>query len=365
MAHRIHVALVFMLLSACGTSEEVTAPPRAPIVPPPPVASANPTEEAPTTPAAPTPAKPALAELEKNTLFAWYAAFNAHDGNKLRELYAPYASIASIGPSGWSELPGGSNAIDSTYAPLFIAMPNIRAAPVRVLAKDNLLVVEWAAVGTNSGKLEGAPPTNKRVGVRGVTLYWFDAEGLIARVRTVHDETTVAQQLGKMPGRPREVATLPEKDPVWITASGSEDEYGLIDQMMATWPSAWSKRDAKAYAAALTDDALRTDLAGPLDFKGKIANLKELAANAKAFPNMKMTIERAWAFSPNIVVSEFTFTGTMKGSYGAFKATKKPITVHGVEVDELKDGKLLKTSTYENGIELLGQLSVLPPPTSW
>jgi predicted ester cyclase len=358
MARRIEALLISLLLAAC--SKEVVGPPPAPTAPPPPVASTAPTEVAPS-PFAPAPAKPTLAELERTALCAWFDAFNAHDTKKLGDLYVWDAAFMSLGPGGWAELQG-SYAIASSYASTFTAMPDIKAAPVRVLAKDDLLVVEWAAVGTNTGEIDGGRPTNKKAGVWGVSLYWFNPEGFITRVRTVHDDVTIAQQLGKMPGKARELATLPAGDPVWITATNTEAEAGLIDQMLMTWPLAWNKHDAKAYAATLSDRALHRDLSGPVDFQGKRANLKELAIDTRAFPDRKVTIDRAWAFSPNIVVAEFTFSGTMKGDYGALRATKKPILGHGIEVDELINGKLLYGSTYENGTELLDQLGLLPKP---
>jgi steroid delta-isomerase-like uncharacterized protein len=357
MALRFDIAALSLLLAACAGKEEVIAPPPPPPAPPT-VASTAPTPTTTPPAAQPTPAKPAIGELEKKTLTDWYAAFNAHDASKLIALCSPDAVFVRLGPGGWSET--GTWGITEAYAPLFAAMPDITAAPVRVLQKDDLLVVEWAVVGTNTGPFEGAKPTNKKVGIRGVTVYWFRPDGLIRRIETVRDDTTVAEQLGKVPGKPREVALLPAKEPVWMTATDTEDEYKLVDQMMATWPAAWNKHDEKAYASVLTDDTLHSDLAGPMDYKGKIANMKELAADMKAFPDMKVTIERAWAFSPNIVVSEFTFSGTMKGNYGALRATRKPVVVHGLEVDELKDGKLLKGYNYENGTELLDQLGLLP-----
>jgi hypothetical protein len=52
----------------------------------------------------------------------------------------------------------------------------------------------------------------------------------------------------------------------------------------------------------------------------------------------------------------------MKGNMGPFKATGKPITIHGLDVDELEDGKMRKAFTYSNGMELLAALGALPKP---
>jgi steroid delta-isomerase-like uncharacterized protein len=208
----------------------------------------------------------------------------------------------------------------------------------------------------------GGPPTNKKAAVWGASVYWFNADGLITRDEQFHDQATIAQQLGKMPGKPRDLATLPEGEPTWVVATGTADEDKLVDAMKATWPATWSRRDPKAYADVITDDALHSEIAGPNDFKGKDACIKECVLYAKAMPDMTVTIDKAWAFAPNVVVAEFTFSGTMKGNIGPFKATNKPLTIHGIDVDVLKDGKMQKAVTYSNGMELLAAVGALPKP---
>ncbi|HEY4119633.1 MAG TPA: hypothetical protein VGM56_17310, partial [Byssovorax sp.] len=66
--------------------------------------------------------------------------------------------------------------------------------------------------------------------------------------------------------------------------------------------------------------------------------------------------------APNVAIAEFTFSGTMQGDIGPFKATKKPIVIHGVDVDVMKDGKYEGAVTYSNGMELLAQIGALPKP---
>ena len=361
MTHRC-LSLLLLVLTACG-GEEAAAPPAAsPLSPVPPLASAGPSAPASTAEAPPpAPPKPPLAELEKRTIAAFYAAFSEHDTKKMASLYAHDAVMAAPGPGGWKEIKG-ANAIVAAFAEPFTAMPDIRAATSTVYQKKDVAVVLWAAAGTNTGASAIGQPTNKKAAVWGASVLWFDQDGLITRDEQFHDQATVLQQIGKMPGKPRELAALPAGETTWVVATGTPDEDKLVDQMKATWPATWSRRDSKAYAEVITDDALHSEIASPNDYKGKAENLKELGMYAKALPDMSVTIDKAWAFAPNVVVAEFTFTGTMKGSLGPFKATGKPITIHGLDVDELKDGKMQKAVTFSNGMELLGELGVLPKP---
>jgi len=298
MIRRFGLTAMTLTMTACAGEQAATPPPAAPTTAaaPPPVAPSAPAAEA--APAL----KPSLAELEKKTITAFYAAFTEHDTKKLAALYAPDAVSASPEPGGIKEVKG-PEAIAAQFNAPFTAMPDLKAAPVTVYLKNDVAIVEWSAVGTNTGEAMGGPPTNKKAAVWGLSVYWFNPDGLITRDEEFHDQATIAQQLGRMPGKPRDLATLPTGEPTWVTATGTPDEDKLVDQMKATWPETWSKHDGKAYAAVVTDDGVHSEIAGPMDYKGKDALLKEFAVYAKATPDMTVTIDKAWAFAPNVVIA--------------------------------------------------------------
>jgi steroid delta-isomerase-like uncharacterized protein len=358
MARRHFAAVAIALLAGCGGEEAAAPPPAAPAAAPP----AAPTAMGPSAEATPAPApKPSLADLEKKALGDWYTAFNAHDASKLGSLYAPDGVTTRPGPGGWSEPRTGQDAIAKSFAGLFTGFPDLKAAPIRVFQKQDLVVVQWAAVGTNGGELMG-PASNKKAGLYGADVFWFDDSGAIKRHETFHDDVNTMRQLGKMPGKARDLAVLPDKDADWVVAAGTPDEDALVEKMKATWPATWSKRDGKAYDAVINDDSEHLDYGGPADFKGRAALMKEFETYAKAMPDMNATVDKGWGFAPGIVVAEFTFTGTLKGNLGPIKATNKEVTTHGLEIDELKDGKLQKGYTYANSMELLAAVGALPKP---
>src|SRR5678816_3803500 len=104
------------------------------------------------------------------------------------------------------------------------------------------------------------------------------------------------------------------------------DRDKLVETMKNSWPATWNKRDVKAYGEVVAEDSSHLEIAGPVDYKGKAALLKELEMYSKAVPDMKTSVENAWGFAPNIVVATFTFGGTMKGALGPLKPTNKPFT---------------------------------------
>jgi steroid delta-isomerase-like uncharacterized protein len=289
----------------------------------------------------------------------WEGSFNAHDLDRSAAMFAADAVIAEITPAGWTE-EHGPVAARKSLAPYFTAFPDVRLAVTRVLQRGDLLILEWVSDGTNKGSLGGAPPTGKRAGIQGVSLLWFDKKGLIKRAENVFDEITLAQQVGLAPGQARAIPAWPTAPATWIEAQSPAEQKKMIAAAKATWPATWSKHDRKAYDAVITDDAVHVELAGPAEYKGRAANLGEFDTYAKALPDMHVDIEDAWAFG-DVVVLKFVFKGTMKGAIGPFPPTNKPVVIHGVDVDQLRDGKMARGVTYSNAVELLTHLGALPP----
>ena len=310
----------------------------------------------------PPPPRAPLAELQKKTMAGWVAAFNAHDTQRMSDAYEEGAIGSSPAPGGWHETKG-RDAILKGFDAIFRAFPDLKVATPRIFQKGDACAIEWVVNGTNTGEFMGQPATGKAVGFRAATVAWFDDEGLIRQEHVYMDQATIAQQVGKAPGKPRPVAAFPTSPPQWITASGSLEEDKLVETAKNGWPATWSRRDAKAFATSFTDDAVHEEIASPVDLKGKDALMKEYAGYVKAMPDLTVTVDKVWA-AQTFAILEFTFTGTMKGAMGPFKATNKPVTIHAMEVDEFKGDKWTKATTYSNGLELLGAMGVLPPPAA-
>ena len=350
---KLPLAITFVL-AACG-GETQTAPPPMPSTAPP-VETTAATPPAPTTTAEPTPQpKPPLAELEKATILAMVAAFNAHDVKKLAATYSADAVIATPAPEGWKT--DTRESFEKMHAGLFTSVPDVAMALARVLVKGDQAVIEWVATGTDTASEK---PSGKKAGFRAASVLWFNADGLIKQDHTYMDSATIAMQQGKMPGKARAVATLPTGDAPWIMATGTED--ALADKAKNAWPVSWPKHDKKAYDASITDDFVHEEIAGPNDFNGRKEAMKEFEVFEKAVPDMKVSVDNAWA-AGSFVVMEFTFSGTQKGALGPIRATGKPFTMHGLDVVAMSGGetpRMQKATTYSNSIEYLTQLGVVP-----
>ncbi len=348
-----HVCLLSLALAACGGETPGPAPmPTPSVTATAPTVAETPSATPPVDTTPPPPAKPPLAELQKKAILGTIAAFNAHDAKKLAAFYTADCTMMSPTAEGM-KTETGRDAIEKSHTKLFTDVPDVATGLVRVLIKGDQAAYEWIAAGTNTG---GDKPTGKKAGFRAASIAWFDADGNIKAEHTYIDGVTIATQLGKMPGKPRAIPTVPTGDAQWITATPADD--ALADKAKAMWPTSWPKHDKKAYDASITDDFVHEEIA-TMDFAGRKAALAEFDMYDKAVPDMKISIDNAWA-AGGIVVMEFSFGGTQKGAFGPVKATGKPFTIHGIDFDAMTGDKMSKATTYSSGMELFAQLGLLP-----
>lgn len=298
----------------------------------------------------------------------WASTFERHDPGQLLALYADNAVFAAIAPTGWSSDPG-REAKAKALAALFEAFPDARLTVNRGLERSDLVIVEWTLQGTNSGPYRAAPPTGKKVSLRGISLLWFDPSGLITRDETVLDHTTISRQLTA--GGGADAALEPEAPPakpVWVRAHGSREELALAARARNSWPRSWNEHDRKGYGDLLTDDAVHVELASAAETRGRAANVAELERFARTLPDMQTTVQEVWAFGDGIAVMRFKLQGTTNsapaalGPGGPPPPARRPIVIDGIDVDEFRQNKLARAVTYTNGEELSAQLGATPPP---
>ena len=355
--------LLAVLLAAPACAPEAPPPlvpspmplaPPAPPLPPPP----TPIEDAP-------PPKPVMADAQRKYLVELEAGLAARDAKKVAALYATGAVLTSAGKDGVHESMGRAE-IEIARARGFTVMgkafPDVKWVHTRALQNGDVMVVEWAGAGTDTGGFLDDKPTGKKVGFRGISILWFDDDGLVRREHAVLDPLTIMGQLGRGDAATRKVRApvAPGSSPTsFVVAKGSPEEQKNLDVAKALYPLV-GKKDDKALLAMLTDDVVHSDLTQPDDVKGKDGVKKELGGWRTAFPDLEMSATHGWAFG-DLVVTEVAITGTFKGPLGALKPNGKKATTHGVDVLELKDGKIARMTSYANGRELLAQFDLVPP----
>ena len=78
------------------------------------------------------------------------------------------------------------------------------------------------------------------------------------------------------------------------------------------------------------------------------------------FPDLNVTIEDIIAEGDK-VVTRWTFRGTHKGELGGILPTGKQVTVTGITIDRIADGKTLESWWSSDNLGFWQQLGVIPP----
>ena len=79
------------------------------------------------------------------------------------------------------------------------------------------------------------------------------------------------------------------------------------------------------------------------------------------FPDIHWTLEETIA-SGDKVVSRFKWTGTQRGEFLGIPATGRKVTVPGVVIDRLNDGKMADSRILMDTLGMMQQLGVIPRP---
>lgn len=340
-----------LVLVACG-GEEVK-PPVTPVAPavttPPPVATVEPVKEEPKP-------QPTFAELQKKTMMGLGEALNAHDAKKLAALYTETAVIKMPGAPDST----GRAAIASDWQKRFDSSSNSKSAPSRIFMKGDVVVVEWTWNGTHSGEMMGVKATEKPIGAMGADVIWFTPEGLIKEQHTYLDVGTIMSQIGVSKAKVRAIPAMPGGAPTVVASTSSADETKNVDAATKMFGAFEKKSDADFMGGA-AEDITWDDMTQPETMKGKAAGKKYFTAMTTAFPDVKATTQNAWGVG-DFVIAEGTLSGTHKAAFFGIQPTKKQISLHGLDIIQFKDGKIVSGRSYGNGAEMMTQLGLMPTP---
>jgi steroid delta-isomerase-like uncharacterized protein len=351
------VATAAVVVGGCGGAE--APPPQAPPLASAsaaPVATASPPVAA---PAAPAPAKPSLAELQLTSAKAFADALNQHDAEKYVALFTPDGVERAYGEPDAV----GHDGIVANLKALFSGVPDFKIGFGRIWQKGNLLVCAWAWTGTDTGGFMGNKPTGRSIGLEGVSTVLYTDDGLVKEIHRYADDATLMSQLDPKAkkGSLRAPPTLPPSMDV-VASTGSPDEDKGIDIAKGLYAALDNKKAADVMAL-FTEESTADDYTMAASMKG----LKDWKAMydtyVKAFPDFKQAVSTQLAIK-DYVITEGVFHATHKGAMGSIRASGKPVSVHFLDVAQLKDGKIAHFWTWANAAEMLTEIGAMKAPGS-
>ena len=113
----------------------------------------------------------------------------------------------------------------------------------------------------------------------------------------------------------------------------------------------------------MTPDAVLHLTGLPAPVRGREA-FKQLAAGYyTAFPDLQEATEDEVAEGDK-VVRRVTWRGTHQGEFGGIPPTGKPVTVTGMRIFRIEDGKIAEEWAIDDALGMMQQLGVIPAPGS-
>lgn len=345
------IAALTPAVFACGGEEPPPATPATPPPPPePPPAPAPPPE-----PPAP---KPTMADLIKEALDGALKAINGADAKKFASVYADNALVEV---AGLNEISGRAG-VEANMAEWFETFKDVKFGFSRVWIKNETVVIEWVINAKHHGELFGKKGTEAQIGHYGLSVVSLDNEGKVANEHRYGELGAVMTQIAGAGAkvRPRPIPEVPASGET-INATGAPEEEKNVEVAKNVLASLEGGKKEADFTALLADDVEQDGLFALEMSKGKDGAKKFYKAFTTAFPDAKFEVQKTVGVGEYAIV-ESILKGTHKGALGSIPATKKPIAIHLVDVMKVKDGKIVKASTYQNSLELQMQLGLFNLP---
>ena len=109
----------------------------------------------------------------------------------------------------------------------------------------------------------------------------------------------------------------------------------------------------------VTPDYVGHDPSQPEDMRGPEGVKQFVTTYLTAFPDGRITIDEQLA-EGDLVASHWTGRGTQQGDLMGIPPTGKQVTVTGITISRVKDGKVVEEWTNWDTLGLLQQLGVVP-----
>jgi len=96
---------------------------------------------------------------------------------------------------------------------------------------------------------------------------------------------------------------------------------------------------------------------------GPAAYRRHIEGFLKGFPDLKFTVNDTISEKDKLVV-DWTITGTHKGEFLGIPATNRKVSISGITINQIAEGKIIESNAIWDGLNLLRQLGAAPSPNS-
>lgn len=132
------------------------------------------------------------------------------------------------------------------------------------------------------------------------------------------------------------------------------------DVVLRLYREVWNGRKIElmdqliAKSHALNDPTISGSAVGPQVYKRQVERF------LTGFPDLRFEVEETVSENDKLVAS-WTFSGTHQGEFFGMAATNKKVTVSGITIHQIANGKIIESTAVWDGIGLLQQLGIALP----
>jgi len=212
------------------------------------------------------------------------------------------------------------------------AFPDLHVSIDQIFAEDDKVVASWTFTGIHTGTpFKGIPTTGKSFGVQGVNINRI-ADGKIVESWWCIDRLSLLMQL---------MSATPEE----INKAVRTRLYEEINK----------------HNLDIFDEIYADDYVGDLGVvENKEVTKQTFAAYFAAFPDLHFTADDMIA-EGDLIATRWTATSTHKGEFMGIPPTNKQMTVTGIAIAQIVNGKQKQIWEDIDELGMMQQLGVLPP----
>ena len=284
--------------------------------------------------------------------------------HNVTELNLNFADNVQGGFAGMPLQNGRAALLEQFYQSWWTAFPEMRAEPQIVLVNGNHVAALMLVRGTHSGPLAGPSgtiaPTNRPIGLYGLILAQYDAQGRIISDMHYADTATMMGQLGVMPGPHRAIITAGAAQP--ITAIAQDNEIETANLALAQRViEAFNGHQVEQLVGLFAGDGIVHDLASPNDSVGHEAITTTLRSLFAGMSDIRTTENQLWA-AGDYVVDVHNITGTHNGTMMGIAPTHRTFTIPGVDLYRITSGRVAELWVIMDGGAMAMQLGLTGAP---
>jgi steroid delta-isomerase-like uncharacterized protein len=137
-----------------------------------------------------------------------------------------------------------------------------------------------------------------------------------------------------------------------------------VNEVVASYFEALNRRDAAAAGEYLDPDVVE-EITGVGVLRGREEVRRFFDGLFKAAPDMEVLVDRTVSEGDTDVV-QWRMNGTFTGGplFNGVQATGGRLQLRGCDVIDVRDGKIVRNTAFQDGIELARALGMMPPQDS-